>query len=216
MMVFLTLLTMAIGMIAVLAVVFVGLFEAPWPVLVVVLVVGLLTLQRLSAQVQSLLEDDALIADVSQAESSVVAQSADASTAGSSTAVTSGLKYRGVGYKRDRVTIDNVTANAGTPATSPTPEPSLNTDAAAPNAVGKTDAIAPVTKTVTGYYRGRRWERSAPALTNASSPHPGIVYRGRKVSPSADATSTAAAQPDAAPVMADGADGADGADKTTG
>ncbi|PSN20184.1 hypothetical protein C7271_03490 [filamentous cyanobacterium CCP5] len=159
-MVLLMLLALAFGGAALFFLVLVGLFEAPWPLLLAGLLLAFFGLQRLSAQ------SDAEMAESEMPQLSVVKGSPRASTQSNQPSLTSSkgadsparpmaeeLVYRGIPYTH----IEPGASPEGSPDTSVVLE---------------------------GTYRGKQWKAKQQSQERASTARKlsdEIVYRGRKV-----------------------------------
>jgi hypothetical protein len=157
-MVLLALLLMAVGGFIGISLVLVGLFEAPWPILLGLLLLGLYGLQRFSAQSDQL--------DASTALSAPDTTGSTTSMPGSETAGSDKeLIYRGIHYHKDE-----------------TPEPAETPAASEPS---DTDAEpgSPQPRFIEGVYRGKRWRRpvNVSAQSSDSSHTAEVIYRGHKV-----------------------------------
>jgi hypothetical protein len=155
-MIFLALLAMAIGVLLVLALVLVGLVEAPWPVLLVGLLAALYGLQR------ELAESQAMPPDIAVANHSDPAEEKHHSPPSTATATESNssssddgniLTYRGIRYS----------------VAQPKPQKTSSHESE---------------DLVEGVYRGHHWQRWQ--TDTAPDPHPPsqdseITYRGHKV-----------------------------------
>ncbi len=167
-MIFLELLAIAVGVIVAGTLMVIGLVEAPWPILLVLLLVGWYSLQRLSTQ------NEALVNSVSEptgegtkSESAdhqltklnklvakqTTVRSLDPATDIAGQVTESGLKYRGISYCHDSAD-----------------QQLLDTD----------DQPDQKTVSLNGKYRGRNWKR--PTGSSAESqPQFEVRYRGHKV-----------------------------------
>ena len=171
-MIFLELLAIAVGVIVAGTLLVVGLVEAPWPVLLVLLLVGWYFLQRLSTRNETLVNSVSNSTDEEtqpkSAErqlsklSKLIAKQSPVRLPDQTTGITdqdaeqdleSGLKYRGISYHHDA-----------------TDQQLLDAD------------DQPDQKTVSfkGKYRGRNWKRLTVS-TAESQPQFEVRYRGHKV-----------------------------------
>lgn len=175
-MIFLEILAIAVGVIIALTLMVVGLVEAPWPVLLVLLLAGWYSLQRLSIQNEALVNsaskpivrEDAGAESAEQQSTSfskfvakqIAVRSQNQAAPVADQETESGLKYRGVSYQPD----------------STEPQSSETT-------VHQPDQE---TASFRGKYRGRNWKRPTVSSTD-SQPHLQVRYRGHKVASSNDA-----------------------------
>ncbi|MGP1385701.1 MAG: DUF4278 domain-containing protein [Thainema sp.] len=174
-MIFLELLAIAIGVAVAGTLMVVGLVEAPWPVLLVLLLAGLYSLQRLSTQNEALVnmmakptvEKTAPEPTEHQAKkldstklNQVVAKQVDMRSQDQIAAVASqdteaDLKYRGVSYHHEQSALEASSQTAN----------QQNGDSSTP---------------VKGKYRGRDWQRLT-VFADESQIRPTVRYRGHRV-----------------------------------
>ena len=93
-MVLLILLALTSGVAIILGLMVMGLLEAPWPILLLLLVIGFYGLQRLTARAIAETPDLSTFQPQSSAETEPVAPSAEAEADNSSTFIYRGVKYR--------------------------------------------------------------------------------------------------------------------------
>ncbi|MEB3212304.1 MAG: hypothetical protein VKL39_13165 [Leptolyngbyaceae bacterium] len=143
----------------------IGIVEAPWPILLGVLIVGLLGIRWMSMQGGAIAPTD----ETTAPEDSPKASSSDQP-----------LKYRGVAYKdtSHRETSDDLDA----PTDSSSPD-TLSNSLNGSNALEKTDGATPDTqsKTLHGVYRGRPWQHAENASPSEKGSSSDIIYRGQRV-----------------------------------
>ena len=158
----LLLLSLAFGGFALLLVLGIGIFEAPWPVLLGILVIGLLAIQWIASQGQA-------IASAPLQEQKSSADSDPWSTSTQLTTQSDGephLVYRGIPYKDGH--HDDVQLEEGDPATVPASDHDSKTHDSG-------------TESIQGVYRGQHWHRENTMNPTQEVPLPDITYRGQKV-----------------------------------
>ena len=150
-MVFLALFAIAVGAFTGLLLMFVGLVEAPWQILLVLLIAGLYSLQRISAETENLPTVLSNIRETNIQETDIRKKPeqpiAKETIQKDTIQPEKGLQYRGARY------------------------PEHHDDAAS-----ATDSP----QVVEGTYRGHHWQRSQSAPSNSSPPME-VTYRGHKV-----------------------------------
>lgn len=174
-MIFLELLAIAVGVIIALALMVVGLVEAPWPVLLVLLLAGWYSLQRLSIQNEALVNsaskptvgEEAGSEPVEQQEQQsigfskfvakqIAVRSRDQTLNIADQEAEADLKYRGVSYHHD------------------------STESQSAAVVNQPDQE---TASFKGKYRGRDWKRLTVSPAESQT-HLEVRYRGHKVASS--------------------------------
>lgn len=170
-MIFFELLAIAVGVIVALTLMAVGLVEAPWPVLLVLLLAGWYSLQRLSIQNETLINSASkpTVGENSEAKSTELQSTDFSQFVAKQIAVRSqnqaanivdqetesSLKYRGISYQHDSAE-------------------SLSSDA---------PVNQPNQEAANGKYRGQNWQRRTVSPTE-SQPHLEVRYRGHRVASS--------------------------------
>lgn len=176
MMTLLLLLILAFGGFTVLLVISISIVEAPWPVLLGILVTGLLFIQWVSGQGRAIAP--------SSAQDSGIAD--DMSPSRSNRPLTGEPSLEG--SDRDAERIYRGIRYAGTPSATPSildadADVSDSVDPASPNAPQKdADEPHPGIEIIEGVYRGRHWQRERSIQSIEESALPDITYRGRKLS----------------------------------
>ena len=153
----LLLLALAFGGFVVLLVLGIGIFEAPWPVLLGILIIGLLAIQWLSSQGRAI-ASSSLQPDGSASDSHASAESIQPATQSESEPH---LVYRGIPYN-DR-NHNDVRPEEG--------------DSVTP--LGSEHASEP--ESIQGVYRGQHWHHENTVNSTQEGPLPDITYRGQKV-----------------------------------
>lgn len=155
-MVFLAILAIAIGAITALMLMVVGLVEMPWPFLLMLLIGGLYSLQKLSLQSYAFMDTQATQQDPGHLKGGdEQKQSTGTQTTVNVEQTHDALRYRGVRYSQEQPAM-----------------PIESTDNDSPRPV--------LPQPIQGKYRGQQWQRSPlsePTPTASSE----IKYRGHKV-----------------------------------
>lgn len=174
----LLLLILAVGGITALLVISISIVEAPWPLLLGILVVGLLFIRWESGQGRAI----APSSTQRQQASEDAAPPSPHEEASSDAYNTDGARiYRGIRYTEEHSTSDNTDVSDSHGADY------LSLSSSTEDANIRPDGQPPSAQAIEGVYRGQHWQRSRGAQIEGKSLLPDITYRGRKVSPHAQA-----------------------------
>lgn len=155
MVVFFGMLAIAVGTALVLFLGLVGLLEAPWPVLLGILLAALYGIQRVTTSSTPVaLGEEAAPAGSVDAAPVTSAAPKDTPPEGTTAAAEPAMTYRGVPYL----------PKEETPATAEGPE-------------------SAATLTLEGVYRGCHWQKSVPVHPQAPAQSAELTYRGHKIHP---------------------------------